>query len=37
MRIPPEQVAAELTAAGLTAEVVAEDLPEQYVVVGRRP
>lgn len=30
-------VIAELTAAGLTAELIAEDLPDQYIVVGRKP
>ena len=36
-RIPPEEVAAELTEAGLEARQVDEDLPHQYVVEGRRP
>lgn len=31
-RIPPEEVARELAAAGLRTEIVTEDLPEQYVV-----
>ncbi|KYF67022.1 class I SAM-dependent methyltransferase [Sorangium cellulosum] len=35
-RIAPEAVAAELRAGGLSPEVVAEDLPDQYIVVGRR-
>lgn len=35
-RLPPEQVARELEAGGLHASVVAEDLPEQYAVAGRR-
>ncbi|KYF81481.1 hypothetical protein BE20_00675 [Sorangium cellulosum] len=35
-RIPAETVAAELRAGGLSPEIVAEDLPEQYIVVGRR-
>ncbi|WP_437616936.1 class I SAM-dependent methyltransferase [Sorangium sp. So ce834] len=35
-RIPAEAVAAELRAGGLSPEIVAEDLPEQYIVVGRR-
>jgi hypothetical protein len=30
-------VVAELTSAGLLAEIVAEELPDQYIVVGRRP
>jgi len=36
-RISPETVALELTSAGLEVEVLAEDLPEQYVVRGVRP
>jgi predicted methyltransferase len=36
-RLTPQAVIAELTAAGLRAEVVSESLPDQYVVVGRRP
>jgi ubiquinone/menaquinone biosynthesis C-methylase UbiE len=36
-RLPPEEVVKELTQAGLAATIVAEDLPEQYIVVGRRP
>lgn len=36
-RIPPEAVVATLKAAGLAAEVLQEDLPNQYVVRGRRP
>jgi len=35
-RIAPEQVVAELTAAGLTATIAAESLPDQYVVRGVR-
>jgi len=35
-RIRPEQVTAELRAAGMNAEVVAESLPDQYIVMGRR-
>lgn len=35
-RLPPEEVVKELAQAGLTATIVAEDLPEQYIVVGRR-
>ncbi|WP_437291965.1 class I SAM-dependent methyltransferase [Sorangium sp. So ce406] len=35
-RIAAEAVAAELRAGGLSPEVVAEDLPDQYIVVGRR-
>jgi predicted methyltransferase len=36
-RIPPDQVLHELGAADLAAEVLPVKLPEQYVVVGRRP
>jgi SAM-dependent methyltransferase len=35
-RIPPDQVAAELGAAGLGARVIDESLPEQFIVVGTR-
>lgn len=35
-RIAAQAVVAELAAAGLTAAVVSETLPDQYVVVGRR-
>jgi SAM-dependent methyltransferase len=35
-RLAPDQVVAELSAGGLHAAVVAETLPEQYVVVARR-
>lgn len=35
-RLPPEVVRAELAAVGLEAEIAPEELPEQYVVVGRR-
>lgn len=34
-RLTPERVAAELSAAGLTITVLDEELPWQYVVVGR--
>ncbi|HEV8324933.1 MAG TPA: class I SAM-dependent methyltransferase [Myxococcota bacterium] len=34
-RVAPDKVVAELRAAGLAAEVLAESLPDQYVVVGR--
>lgn len=37
LRLPPEQVAAELAEGGLRADILAEDLPEQYMVVGRLP
>ncbi len=36
-RLTPQQVVAELTQAGLFAEVVSTTLPDQYVIVGRRP
>lgn len=36
-RLAPAQVIAELTAAGLEAQVVREKLSRQYVVVGRKP
>jgi predicted methyltransferase len=36
-RLAAEEVARELTAAGLAAEGIAETLPDQYIVVGRRP
>jgi cyclopropane fatty-acyl-phospholipid synthase-like methyltransferase len=37
-RLPPEVVRAELAAVGLDALIVVDDpLPEQYVVVGRKP
>jgi ubiquinone/menaquinone biosynthesis C-methylase UbiE len=35
-RLKSEQVIAELTSAGLDAEVVPADLPHQYVVVGKK-
>ncbi len=35
-RLAPEQVVAELEAGGLKAEILKEDLPEQYVVRGAR-
>lgn len=36
-RLRPEQVVEELRAGGLTAEMIEENLPEQYVVAGKRP
>jgi predicted methyltransferase len=36
-RMAPEQVVKELEAGGLKAEIVAEKLPRQYVVIGRLP
>lgn len=35
-RIRPEEVAAELRAGGMTAEIAPEALPDQYIVIGRR-
>ena len=35
-RLAPDKVVDELTTAGLAAEIVRSELPEQYVVVGRR-
>jgi len=35
-RVRPEQVARELEAGGLVAHIAAEDLPDQYVVVGEK-
>ncbi|MGK3993540.1 class I SAM-dependent methyltransferase [Sorangium sp. So ce1024] len=35
-RIAAEAVAAELRAGGLSPQIVAEDLPDQYIVVGTR-
>lgn len=37
MRLSVETVIAELSAGGLTAEVVSETLPDQFVVRGRKP
>ena len=36
-RIRPEEVVAELRAGGLEVEILEESLPDQYIVVGRRP
>lgn len=36
-RLAAEQVARELTSAGLSARVATTTLPEQYIVVGERP
>ena len=36
-RLTPQQVVVELTQAGLFAEAVSSTLPDQYVIVGRRP
>ncbi len=36
IRLKPEQVVAELKAAGFEAEVIEESLPRQYVVIGRK-
>ena len=35
-RLAPEAIAADLRAAGLAAEISSIDLPEQYIVIGRR-
>ena len=35
-RLPPEQVKRELTSGGLRAQILAEPLPDQYIVVGAR-
>ena len=35
-RLAPEAIAADLRAAGLTAQVSAIELPEQYIVIARR-
>jgi SAM-dependent methyltransferase len=35
-RISAEAVSAELRAGGLSPEIIAENLPEQYIVVGKR-
>ena len=36
-RIRPEEVMAELQAGGLDVQLLKESLPDQYIVVGRRP
>jgi ubiquinone/menaquinone biosynthesis C-methylase UbiE len=36
-RLAPEQVVRELAAGGLSAQIAATTLPEQYIVVGARP
>jgi len=36
-RLTPDTVMAELRAGGLTPELASESLPDQYVVLGRRP
>lgn len=35
-RVSPEQLIEELAAGGLVGQVVAETLPDQYIVIGRR-
>jgi SAM-dependent methyltransferase len=35
-RLTPESIAADLRAAGLATEISTVDLPEQYIVIGRR-
>ncbi|MBL8717358.1 MAG: class I SAM-dependent methyltransferase [Myxococcales bacterium] len=37
LRLSPEQVIGELTAAGLSAKVLPVGLPDQYVIEGARP
>jgi ubiquinone/menaquinone biosynthesis C-methylase UbiE len=36
-RLRPEEVMAELQAGGFDVEILKESLPDQYIVVGRRP
>ena len=36
-RLRPEEVMAELQAAGLRVEILQESLPDQYIVLGQRP
>lgn len=36
-RLLPEDILSELRAAGLTAQIVKESLPDQFIVVGKRP
>ncbi len=36
-RLAPETIVADLTAAGLVASVMDVTLPDQYIVVGKRP
>jgi len=36
-RLRPEKVMAELQVGGLEVEILKESLPDQYIVVGRRP
>lgn len=36
-RLEPDKVVRELESGGLSAEIVVEELPRQYVVVGRKP
>ena len=36
-RLPAPQIVEELEAGGFDAEILAEDLPRQFVVVGRKP
>lgn len=35
-RLPPDEIIADLTAAGLSASLAPETLPDQYVVIARR-
>jgi ubiquinone/menaquinone biosynthesis C-methylase UbiE len=36
-KLTAEQVSKELQSAGLSAEIISEGLPEQYIVVGKKP
>lgn len=36
-RLLPEKIVAELASAGLSGEIVSETLPEQYIVVAKKP
>lgn len=36
-RVPADQVKKELESAGLACEIASETLPEQYVVIGKKP
>jgi len=36
-RLAPERIIAELRAGGLAAELASESLPDQYIIIGRRP
>ena len=36
-RLAPEKIVAELAAAGLSAEIVNETLPDQFIIVAKKP